>query len=959
MKEKTDDKGISLKHNRRLRRKGIFFRSFIRLFLLSLIIIIAFALMMITRIKGAIFSGLDSQAKSLSASIASVSGNAFVMGDYSFIVEHNMQVIRGNRDIQYIIIVKQDGLSLIHTSERWEQRNSPDPAWRLDRSTTQRGSILSSNIVQGNVYHYTFPLHFSGIDWGALHIGLSLESYYADLRAMYLTTCLFVVLCLAIAIGVSYLSARKLTAPILLLRETADRIMQGDMKARAQIASGDEVEDLSHSFNRMTDTMVQAQADISAAHDYMQNILKSITESLIVLDNTGRIVMVNRATLDWLGFTESELLGQDVSLVLGSEARPFDWQSGEAEGKSGAINMDRTFITKTGDKIPVLFSWSLLERGDAGIPGIVCVALDITERKHTELIMERAKEEAEAANRAKSEFLANMSHEIRTPMNGVIGMIDLLLNTELNANQRNYANTASRSAANLLNILDDILDLSKVEAGRLKLESIDFSVQELVHEAIELFIVECQTKGITLKALVDENAISIVRGDPVRLRQILINLVGNAVKFTEKGSVTIRTEKVEERNDSVILQFRVIDTGEGISPDKQQEIFGAFMQGDASTTRKHGGSGLGLAITRQLVSLMGGKIGVESVEGEGSTFWFTVSLEKGSWERIMRREKTLLSFTWDRTSMGEAGLATGKPGTYSEVDWTHCRILVAEDNPVNQMVAMAAISQLGCQVDVVSNGMEVIEAMTAKVYDMVLMDCQMPVMDGYEAAKIIRGREQMGNLPRIPIIALTAHAMQGDRDKCLAAGMDDHLPKPFHQVQIRAVLKRYIVEGKAGANPPAGSDGKDVAPSTGSTGYPGRVVIETSAHDELLMLQHDGAPDLLGKVIARYLSDAPQAIGTIGDALQRKNAREIFQAAHALKTSSKIVGALHLASLLEEVELRGRENRIEGAGGIFLMIREEYEAVKNALETLLAERTSDPDPKADHDPGRRETINTL
>lgn len=951
MKEKTGDKGISLQYKRRLRGKGIFFRSFLRLFVLSLIIIIAFALMMITRIKGAILGGLDSQAKSLSASIASVSGNAFVTGDYSFIVEHNMQVIRGTKDIQYIIIVKQDGLSLIHTSQRWEQRNSPDPAWRPDRSNTQRGSILSSSIVQGNVYHYTFPLQLSGIDWGALHIGLSLENYYADLQAMYLTTCLFVFLCMTIAIGVSYFSAQKLTAPILLLRDTADRIIQGDTMARAWITSGDEVEDLSHSFNRMTDIMVQAQADISAAHDNIQNILKSITESLIVLDNAGRIAMVNRVTLDWLGFTESELLGQDISLVLDSEARPSDWQYGEAEGKCGAVNMDRTFVTKTGEKIPVLFSWSFIEPGDAGIPGIVCVALDITERKQTELILERAKEEAEAANRAKSEFLANMSHEIRTPMNGVIGMIDLLLNTDLNANQRNYANTASRSAANLLNILDDIIDLSKVEAGRLSLESIDFSVQELVHEAVELFAVECQTKGIALKALLDEDAISIVRGDPVRLRQILINLVGNAVKFTEKGSVTIRTEQVEEKNDSVTLNFRIIDTGAGISPDKQREIFGAFMQGDSSTTRKHGGSGLGLAITRQLVSLMGGKVGVESAEGEGSTFWFTVNLEKGSWEGIMQREKTLLSFSGDSTSMGEAGPATGETVTNGEVDWTRCRILVAEDNPVNQMVAMEAISQLGCQVDLVSNGREVIEAMTAQIYDMVLMDCQMPVMDGYEATKIIRGREQSGNLPRIPIVALTAHAMQGDRDKCLAAGMDDHLPKPFHQGQIRAVLGRYIGKGKAVVNPPPGPEGKDAAPSAEGTISPDRVVIDRSAHDELLMLQNTGAPDLLGKVVARYLLDAPQTIGIIGDAVQRKNAREIFQAAHALKTSSKIVGALHLASLLEEVELRGRENRIEGAGDIFLRIRKEYEAVKNALETLPAERTSDSDPKADHDPG--------
>jgi PAS domain S-box-containing protein len=608
---------------------------------------------------------------------------------------------------------------------------------------------------------------------------------------VYLTLILFGIICFVIAICLSYLSARQLTAPILLLRETADRIVQGDTLARARITSGDEVEDLARSFNLMTDTMVKAQGDISAARDDIQNILRSITESLIVLDDAGKIAMVNRATLDWLGYEEQELLGQDMSLVLGPGGeRPLSREIREnMNGKAAFANAERTFHTKTGGTIPVLFSWSVMHQGDAVVPGIVCVAIDITERKRTEAILEKSKEAAEAASRAKSEFLANMSHEIRTPMNGVLGMVDLLLETNLSAKQRNFANMANRSAQNLLNILNDILDLSKIEAGKLSLEFIDFNVRRVVNDVIELFAVESHSRGIFIEASLDEEAIPIVRGDPVRLRQVLVNLVGNSVKFTEKGGITIGVSQVEGEQEKVTLRFQVSDTGIGISAEKRQGIFDAFTQADASTTRKHGGTGLGLAISRQLVSLMGGKIGVESAEGKGSTFWFTVNLEKGLGERFREREKTASPFEWRISSADRAKGVTGAAG---EADWASCRILVAEDNRVNQPGVAVIISQWGCQVEVVYNGREAIEAIMRESYDIVFMDCQMPEMDGYEAARIIREWEQASNHPRTPIIALAADAMQGDRDKCLASGMDDYLPKPFQQEQVYAILKRYI-----------------------------------------------------------------------------------------------------------------------------------------------------------------------
>ena len=902
--------------------RSIFFRSFRMLLALSLVIIVIFALMMVPREKSSILKGLESQAKSLSASIASVSGNAFVTGDYSFIVDHNMQVMQGSRDIRYIIIVKHDGLSIIHSGDKWEQLEKPDPAWTPGGKVVQGGQILTSGITNNQVYHYSFPLQFSGIDWGVLHIGLSLSRYYADVRAMYMSLILFGFFCFAVASGVSYLSARQLTAPILMLRETADRIVQGDTLARARITSGDEVEDLARSFNLMTDTMVKAQDSISAAHDYTQNILRSITESLIVLDQAGKITMVNQATLDCLGYREQELLGQDISLVLGDGEMPCACSSekrGDRNGKALIANEEKTFHTKSGGTLPVLFSCSLMDQAHAATPGIVCVAIDITERKQTEAVLEKAKEAAEAASLAKSEFLANMSHEIRTPMNGVLGMVDLLLNTNLDAKQQNFANAAQSSARNLLKLLNDILDLSKIEAGKLSLESIDFNVRRVIDDTVELFSLDARNKGLFLNAAPDGEGVGSVRGDPVRLRQILINLVGNALKFTERGWVTIGMRQLATSPGQVMLRFQVSDTGIGIDAAKRQAIFDAFTQADASTTRKHGGTGLGLTISRQLVALMGGTIGVESDTGQGSTFWFTVNLERGSGELVGEKGEDAL-FWEERTA------ADG------ETDWASLRILLAEDNPVNQQVVVATIAQLGCQVEVVNNGREALEAIAQQNYDIVLMDCQMPELDGYEATRNIRERERAGGGTRVPIIALTANAMQGDRDKCLAAGMDDYLPKPFRQKQVYAVLKRHSgrPEGAAGESVPETEQEAASPPEAAE-----RAVIDSSALEEIRLLQREGAPDLVEKVVTIYLTDAPGIIARLDAAVQARDALEIRQAAHKLKSSSASVGALYLASLLAEAELRGREDRQEDIGELTAQIGDEYEAVKKALEKEL------------------------
>jgi two-component system, sensor histidine kinase len=927
----------------RLLGRGIFFRTFLTTLALSLVTTLVFALLMIPRGKSSIVKGLEAQARSLSASIAEVSGNAFVTGDYSFIVDHNMQVMKGSTDVKYIIVVKNGGSSVIHMAGKWIEKQRPDPAWNPTGAAQQGGSIMESSIVNGKIYHYSFPLRFSGIDWGMLHIGLSLDGYEAELRAVYMTILLLALFCFAIAVGLSYLFARGLSMPILVLRDTADRIVQGDTAARARIKSGDEVEDLADSFNRMTDTMVEAQKDITEARDYIQNILTSITESLIVLDLEGRITMVNKATLDWLGYTEEELLGKDMRLILGSEEELFYRDAVERIIERRVINnVEKSFHTKAGGEIPVLFSCSIMRKGDGPIQGIVCVALDIAERKKAEALLEQSREKAVAASKAKSEFLANMSHEIRTPMNGVLGMMDMLLRSQLDEEQKRFADTAYSSANLLLYILNDILDLSKIEAGKMELEQIHFHLSEEVEDVIELFSVRAAAKGLALCLTVDEGTSDSVRGDPVRLRQILSNLIGNAVKFTDKGEIKVRAGQVKQQGNAVSLRFEISDTGIGIDEEAQQSIFDSFSQADASTTRKHGGTGLGLSISRQLVQLMGGTMGVESRLGEGSTFWFTVRLER-SLHKVERRRPVKRECIRNITETALHSAIRGKSaGESGGNDWTGRRILLAEDNLVNQQVALVMLASLKSRVDVANNGREAIEAHSRGSYEVIFMDCQMPEVDGYEATRAIREQEKKSNLPRVPIIALTAHAMQGDYEKCLAAGMDDYLTKPFTMEQLFSSLRRWKdtkeyapAEGGAGG-------GNGVSRAVADSNLPNRNPIDRSVLDGLRALQKPGAPDLVGKIVSLYLSDAAKMIETLGRAIQDMNTQEVFQTAHKFKSSSANVGALNLASILKEAELAGRQDQIEGIPKMFSRIREEFMAVEKALEAEVAGRAGDP-----------------
>ena len=414
---------------------------------------------------------------------------------------------------------------------------------------------------------------------------------------------------------------------------------------------------------------------------------------------------------------------------------------------------------------------------------------EISERERTQARLIEARLAAEDASRAKSQFLANMSHEIRTPMNGILGMTELLLDADLDDTQRHYAQTIRSSAESLLRIINDILDFSKIEAGRLELDPCEVELGVVCAEALQLMGPGANQKKLALECTIAEGVPSSVHADRVRLMQVLLNLVGNAIKFTRAGSVKLSIARVDEapaanlRGGECLIRFSVTDSGIGISEEAQARLFRAFLQADGSTTRRFGGTGLGLVVSKQLCEMMGGAIGLRSEPGKGSTFWFTIraSILDASQATAVRPAPTVA----DRAAE-----------TLPPASRTGPRVLLAEDSAVNAKIARAVLKAAGCRVTSADNGRSAVEVWRDQPFDLVLMDCQMPELDGYDATREIRALE--AGTARVPIIALTANAMEGDRERCIAAGMDDYLSKPFKRAALHAVLARWVPAESAG-----------------------------------------------------------------------------------------------------------------------------------------------------------------
>ncbi len=523
--------------------------------------------------------------------------------------------------------------------------------------------------------------------------------------------------------------------------------------------------------------------------------------------------------------------------------------------------------------------------------------------------LRQALDRAEQASKTKSEFLANMSHEVRTPLNGVIGMIELLSRTELDDRQRRYAEVCRSSAEALLVQINDILDFSKIEAGKLEFESRDFDVHASIDNVLKMLEPMADKRGLKLAGRVDVNVPRFLKGDSHRLNQVLINLINNALKFTHEGGVTIHVKQDAEDASGVLLRCEVIDTGIGIPVDRMDRLFRAFSQVDGSTTRKYGGTGLGLVICKRLAELMGGQIGVESQESAGSTFWFTARLAR---------------------AVTTAQAVSQAPSRRSRTTPAH--VLLAEDNEVNQMVTVELLSHLGHTCEIAHHGREAVEKMQAGSFDLVLMDCNMPELNGYEATEQMRRYESDQNRDRrIPIVALTASALKGDRERCLAAGMDDYLTKPIEHGRLVEVLAKWL--GTERPEEPEPVALQVAAPTQAAVS--GENAIPPIDRVALLARCMDNA-QFAERLLEKYKQEAANYLNQLEKHFEAGDAERFSLAAHSLKGGSALVAAEELRSTSAALEAMGRAETLHDARPLLDRLRVEFERCARFIEGTSA-----------------------
>lgn len=794
----------------------------------------------------------------------------------------------------------------------------------------------------------------------------------------------------------------------------------------------------------------RAKQALLESEERFRNLIEGSMQGMIICQDM-RPLFVNRAFVELLGATSAEEILAEASIepwiATYDRQRIRQYYEGCLQGEDVPARYEIEMVRRDGtcimlDNTVRMVTWE-------GHTAIQATVMDITDRKLAEKALLEAKDAAEAAGHAKSVFLATMSHEIRTPMNGVIGMTGLLLDTPMNSEQRECVETIRSCGNALLTLINDILDYSKIEAGKLDLEIIDFNLRKAVEDVLELLAEPASAKGLELICLMRPGVPTWVAGDPGRLRQILTNLVSNAVKFTEKGEVVVRAHCVQETETETVMRFEVSDTGIGIVKEAQPRLFEAFSQADISTTRKYGGTGLGLAISRRLVEILGGTIGVESEVGQGSTFWFTVRLAKAAapsstpsmlepqlrglqvlcvddnatnrtaldlqlsaWGLVadcvstgpsalaklkeayankapyalaildmqipdmdglvlantikadpeLASTRLIMLSAWGQRGHGQAARHAGiaayltKPVRQSHLydsimtvmsmpqavtppglvtrhtleearSAQRTRVLLAEDNIVNQKVAVRMLEKLGCLVDTVANGREAVAALNNASYALVFMDCQMPEMDGYEATAIIRHCEQITGT-HVPIIAMTANVMPGDRESCLQAGMDAYVSKPVQTKELAEILQQWTRLTSTTVLPP-----DEAAPRFMPTVSRSSSALDTQTFIALRELCGPENSAFLHNLVEAFFRDAGAHINAVRAALIAHDVKAVERAAHALKSSSANVGALGMAELCRSLQMLAQTKMLSAAPPLAEQLAREFDRVKQALQS--------------------------
>ncbi|KAB2953418.1 PAS domain S-box protein [Heliorestis acidaminivorans] len=644
-------------------------------------------------------------------------------------------------------------------------------------------------------------------------------------------------------------------------------------------------------------------------------LLDNIETQIWYLTEQDRYGLANKAHASFLGREKEELVNRSLYELMTSEEVDVSINSNRhvfEEKKS--LQSEEWITNKIGNKRLLLINRIPKLDNQAKVEYVICTAQDITEQKQAELALQSAKESAEAGNRAKSDFLAMMSHEIRTPLNAITNMIEMLLKTELNEQQKQQVRIAHISSELLLSVLNDILDLSKIEAGKITLCHEVFNLHELLEEMIALVRPKAQKKGLSLYLINNLNHENYFFGDPLRLRQILLNLISNAVKFTLQGEVVLKVKPLKSTKSAVHFLFEVQDTGIGIADNVQQDIFKPFSQGERATSRKFGGTGLGLTICKNLVQKMNGRIGVESEKGQGSLFWFEIPLIKA--------ESTDIDAYYIDDLCQQDNLSL------KQIDYSKS-ILVVEDNKVNQEVLLLQLEELGLlNITIVSNGVEALKLLKKEDFSLILMDCEMPELDGFETTKLIRKIEESEGRKKIPIIAMTAYALQGDKQRCLEVGMDDYMSKPLRSELLYCTLQQWIPQ--LAIPDQANKDmviSKESALST--------IRMDRSALEKYRKYQKPDEPDLVVKLIKIYLDMADQKLKELKEALELENLQAVVRRSHLLKSSSADVGAFLLASYFAELEKMGRAGIIEGMVEKLQILEAEYVEVRQELEKWM------------------------
>ncbi len=592
----------------------------------------------------------------------------------------------------------------------------------------------------------------------------------------------------------------------------------------------------------------KANEAVKQSEGKYRGVIENLNLGILEVDNNDKIIKAYPQFCSLIGYTEAELLGKSpTELFLDKLSRKIMERENEGRLKGNSSVYEVPLIKKNGDVVWVIISGAPFYNSDGMLEGTVGIHLDITERRIMEADLREAKLKAEELNEIKEMFLANMSHEIRTPMNAIVGMSELLSQSNLDETQSKYLSAISSSSKNLLVLINDLLDFSKIESGNLSLEMAEFNLNKLITKTIETVSLKADDNGVDIVCEMDPILPKMLNGDSTRLGQVLLNLLSNAVKFTINGSVKTTVKATRTKDDTYQITFVVKDEGIGIPKEELGNIFNDFSQATASTTRLYGGTGLGLSISQKIVRLMGGELEVESELNKGSEFFFSIELE----------------------GVDIDNAAYELSDNYSiEEDFNQSKILLVEDNPVNSLMATTILEKWNCRVDLAENGIESIEKLNLKSYDLILMDMTMPKMGGIEASQIIRKELKI----ETPIIALTANAIKGDLEKCVAAGMDDYLSKPYHQIDLNRVLTKWI--------------------------EPNKEIVKESLIN-LSKLEEMGDPDFLEKMLNLFLVEAGKDITIIKKAIEQSDFDQIRSTAHKMKPS---INYICIARLFEEVK---------------------------------------------------------